>query len=132
MALGGDPVMYFLDTHIIVWLYQKSIELLSPKARRTIEENNVFISPIVILELEYLFEIGRLKVDANTIVQYLQSHIDIRVEEGNFHEVINMALEKRWTRDPFDRIIVAHSKYRDAYLVTKDEKILTNYLKAIF
>ncbi|HLP59590.1 MAG TPA: type II toxin-antitoxin system VapC family toxin [Candidatus Deferrimicrobium sp.] len=124
--------MYFLDTHIIVWLYQKSIELLSPKARRSIEENDVFISPIVILELEYLHEIGRLKVDANTIVQYLQSHIGLRVEEGNFHEVINMALEEKWTRDPFDRIIVAHSKYSDAYLVTKDERISTNYFKAIF
>lgn len=124
--------MYFLDTHIIVWLYQKSIELLSPEARRVINENDLFISPIVILELEYLFEIGRLRVDANTIVQYLQAGIGLRIEEGNFHEIINMALEERWTRDPFDRIIVAHSKYRDAYLVTKDKRISNNYLKAVF
>ncbi|MCX6580848.1 MAG: PIN domain-containing protein [Candidatus Aminicenantes bacterium] len=124
--------MYFLDTHVIVWLFQKSIELLSPEAMRVIQENDVFISPIVILELEYLYEIGRLKVDANTIVQYLQSSIGLRVDEGNFHEVINMALAERWTRDPFDRIIVAHSKYRDAYLVSKDKRISANYLKAIF
>lgn len=124
--------MYFLDTHIIVWLYQKSIELLSPEAKKVIEENDVFISPIVILELEYLFEIGRLKVDAHTIVQYLQTSIGLRIEDVNFHEVINMAVEEKWTRDPFDRIIVAHSKYRDSYLVTKDERISNNYLKTIF
>lgn len=124
--------MYFLDTHVIVWLYQKSIELISPEARKVITENDIFISPIVILELEYLFEIGRLRVDANTIVQYLQAGIGLKIEDGNFQEIINIALKERWTRDPFDRIIVAHSRYRNAYLVTKDKRISNNYLKAVF
>jgi len=124
--------MYFLDTHIIVWLYQKSLDLLSLKAKQIIAENDVFISPIVILELEYLFEIGRLKVDAKSIVQYLQASIGLRIEDSNFHKVINMALEEKWTRDPFDRIMVAHSKIREAYLVTKDEWLSKNYMKAVF
>ena len=124
--------MYFLDTHIIVWLYQMSLELLSQKAKNAIEENDLFVSPIVLLELEYLFEIGRIKEDSQTIINYLQSRIGLNIDSAGFVEVINAALKETWTRDPFDRIIVAHSKYREAYLVSKDEKIAENYSKVFF
>ena len=33
--------MCFLDTHIIIWLYQKSLSLLSIKASECIEDNEV-------------------------------------------------------------------------------------------
>lgn len=124
--------MYFLDTHIILWLYQLSLDLLSEEAKKAIEENDIFVSPIVSLELQYLFEIGRIRDDSQTIIEYLQSKMGLKIDSANFVEVINTALNETWTRDPFDRIIVAHSKYRDAYLVTKDEKILNHYLKVIF
>lgn len=124
--------MYFLDTHIILWLYQLSLELLSDEAKKAIEENDIFVSPIVVLELQYLFEIGRIRDDSQTIIEYLKSKMGLKIDSANFVEVINTALNETWTRDPFDRIIVAHSKYRDAYLVTKDEKISNHYLKVIF
>ncbi|MGE5344030.1 MAG: type II toxin-antitoxin system VapC family toxin [Candidatus Omnitrophota bacterium] len=124
--------MHFLDTHIVVWLYQKTLGLLSSSALKAIEDNEIFISPIVILELEYLFEIGKLKVDANSIIQYLKITIDLKIDEGSFHEIIDMALGENWTRDPFDRLITAHSKYRDAFLITKDEKISQYYSKTVF
>ncbi len=124
--------MYFLDTHIVVWLYQKSLKLLSPKAKKAIEDNDIFISPIVSLELEYLFEIGRIKNDSKTIVTYLQEKIGLKTDKGGFKGIIDEALNEKWTRDPFDRIIVAHSKYRNAYLVSKDEKITENYPNAVF
>ena len=65
--------MYFLDTHIILWLYQLSLELLSEEAKKAIEENDIFVSPIVVLELQYLFEIGRIRDDSQTIIEYLRS-----------------------------------------------------------
>jgi len=54
------------------------------------------------------------------------------VDNDNLVEIVNIAVREIWTRDPFDRLIVAHSKHRDAHLITKDKKILTNYGKAIF
>jgi PIN domain nuclease of toxin-antitoxin system len=131
MARREKPMMYFLDTHVVVWLYQKSLNLLSPEAIQTIEDNSISISPIVLLELEYLYEIGRIKADSSTIVNYLKKKIGLKIDKSNFSKIIKAALKEKWTRDPFDRIIVAHSKFRDAYLVTKDEKIAEHYSKII-
>jgi PIN domain nuclease of toxin-antitoxin system len=114
-----------------VWLYQKSLKLLSKKAIQVIEDNSISISPIVFMELEYLYEIGRIKTDANAIVKYLKEKTELKIDRTGFFKVINAALEEKWTRDPFDRLIVAHSRVRDAYLLTRDEKIVENYSKAI-
>lgn len=124
--------MYFLDTHIVAWLYQKSLKLLYSKAKKAIEDNDIFISPIVSLELEYLYEIGRIKNDSKTIVTYLQDKIGLKIDKGGFKGIIDKALKEKWTRAPFDRIIVAHSKYRNAHLVSKDEKITENYPNTVF
>jgi PIN domain nuclease of toxin-antitoxin system len=124
--------MHFLDTHIVVWLYQKSLELLSANAKQAIEDNDIFISPIVSLELEYLYEIGRLRTGSQEIVKYLQEKIGLKVDGGEFHQIVNTAVQEKWTRDPFDRLIVSHAKYRDAHLVSKDGKILEHYSKTVF
>jgi PIN domain nuclease of toxin-antitoxin system len=123
--------MYFLDTHIVVWLYQKSLDRLSKKAIESIDHHDIFISPIVLLELEYLFEIGRIKDNIETIVQYLKPRIGLKIDNEYFQEIINVAVKESWTRDPFDRLIVAHARYKDAYLISKDENIAKNYAKTI-
>jgi PIN domain nuclease of toxin-antitoxin system len=124
--------MYFLDTHIVVWLFQRSLELLSPRSIKAIEDNDMYISPIVSLELEYLYEIGRIRDDSKTIIEYLKEKIGLNIDNAGFEGVINAALKEKWTRDPFDRIIVSHSKYRKAYLISKDERIAENYPKTFF
>jgi PIN domain nuclease of toxin-antitoxin system len=59
MARNKQSVV-FLDTHITVWLYAGLIEKISQTAKKTIEANDLLISPMVKLELQYLFEIGRI------------------------------------------------------------------------
>ena len=124
--------MYSLDTHIVVWLYQKSLKLLSTKAIQAIEDNEVFISPMVLLELEYLFEIRRIKDDSHTITGYLHEKIALTIDNNDFEAIINTSINEKWTRDPFDRIITAHWKYKNAFLISKDETITLNYPKTIF
>jgi PIN domain nuclease of toxin-antitoxin system len=46
----------YLDTHTAAWLYGGFISKLSAEAFDLIENSQVLISPIVMLELEYLFE----------------------------------------------------------------------------
>jgi hypothetical protein len=75
----NEPMNYFLDTHVVVWLYQKSLKLLSPKAIQVIEDNSISISPIVLLELEYLYEIGKIKTDSHTILKYLNKKIGLKL-----------------------------------------------------
>jgi PIN domain nuclease of toxin-antitoxin system len=122
----------FLDTHIVIWLYEKRINLLSEKAKKYIEENDLLISPIVNMEIEYLFEIEKIKDNSETILGYLEKNIGLRVQNSDFKEIIKISLNEKWTRDPFDRIIVAHAKYMDLTLISKDEKITKNYFRTVY
>jgi PIN domain nuclease of toxin-antitoxin system len=42
------------------------------------------------------------------------------------------ALPLSWTRDPFDRLIVAQAAVRDAPLLTKDRAIRRRYRAAVW
>ena len=63
--------MIYLDTHVLVRLYQGEIEKLSESARREIERDDLLVSPAAILELEYLHEIGRLAPGATKLMSVL-------------------------------------------------------------
>ncbi|RME74691.1 MAG: PIN domain-containing protein [Chloroflexi bacterium] len=122
--------MIYLDTHVVVWLYAGLVDKFSQQARSLINEHEIFISPIVRLELQYLYEIQRLTVDANTIVSDLSSRIGLKVCDKPFNTVIVQALTSAWTRDPFDRIIVAQAELHHDVLISKDRTILEYYSKA--
>ena len=88
---------------------------------------------MVSLELEYLHEIGRLQMGAVEIVGKLRREIDLKVCGLPFPDVTAIAIGEKWTRDPFDRVIVAHAKANGlAPLVTSDEGIRANYRNAIW
>jgi PIN domain nuclease of toxin-antitoxin system len=122
----------FLDTHIVIWLYEKRLGLLSEKAKICIEENDLFISPVVKLEIDYLYEIEKIKDDSDTICDFLEKNIGLNTERTSFMEIIKVSINEKWTRDPFDRIIVGHAKLLDYGLISKDEKISKNYFRTIY
>lgn len=124
--------MMFLDTHVVVWLYAGELERIAPFARQRIEEQDLLISPMVILELQFLKEIGRLTVESHTMVSALTKTLGLQVCELSFNQVILEALIQDWTRDPFDRMIVAHAAARNLPLLTKDDTILAHYRKAFW
>ncbi len=123
-------MMIYLDTHVVIWLYLGDTTLFSPKAKKLIEENELTVSPIVLLELQYLHEIGRLLVDPGVLYENLASTIMLSICNLPFARIISESMTQTWTRDPFDRIITAHAIAGDAVLVTKDSTILQNYPKA--
>jgi PIN domain nuclease of toxin-antitoxin system len=47
-----------LDTHAAIWLYEGALEQFSTAARQAIEAGACAISPMVRLELQYIFDIG--------------------------------------------------------------------------
>lgn len=119
--------MIYLDTHVVAWLYAGEVEHLGRTARRLLNGDDILVSPAAILELEYLHEIGRLTVSGNTIIQGLAVQIGLRVCELSFAAVVASALDLAWTRDPFDRLIVAQADLAASVLVTKDENIRRHY-----
>jgi len=124
--------LIYLDTHIVVWLYAGKIEKLSEPAKELINDHEVFISPAVRLELQYLFEIQRVTDEANEIVFDLSDRIGLKLCDKSFNTIVSNALDLSWTRDPFDRIIVANATVNRNILVTKDQNILKNYEKAMW
>lgn len=122
--------LIYLDTHVVAWLYAGRTDLLSPRAAKLVETEELRISPAVTLELEFLREIGRLRAGGNTIVQSLSIQLGLRVCDLAFPAVVESALDQHWTRDPFDRVIVGHAALSASALLTKDTGIRRHYKHA--
>ncbi len=102
--------MIYLDTHVILWLYLRKGEGLSDRARQLIEyEPVILISPMVLLELDYLHEIGRTTLGSSQVFDYLRQRFGLQICRKAFIDVVRNASELSWTRDPFDRMITAQS-----------------------
>lgn len=129
--MGGEQEnMIFLDTHIVVWLYAGHIKKLTPKARTLINTHEISISPIVKLELQYLYEIGKITETPEVILSTLEADIGLQIIKSDMGTLMNVAVQINWTRDPFDRIIVAEAKLKNAYLITADKIIHKKYPKS--
>ena len=124
--------MIYLDTHIVVWLYNCEISRFSIETLDLIEKNELLICPAVILELQYLREINRIKTDALLIVNSLKASINIQISNVSFEDVVNLSLLQTWTRDPFDRMIVGAASVGNDVLITKNSQILKNYHNAFW
>jgi PIN domain nuclease of toxin-antitoxin system len=122
--------MIFLDTHAVVWLYQKDHDRFSDLALQLLESDDLLISPVVALELEYLFEIGRLTERSRPILSWLEKSIRLTQDQSAFSAVIEASLDASWTRDPFDRLIVAQASILDAPLLSKNRIIREHYRHA--
>ncbi len=86
-----------------------------------------YISPIVRLELQYLHEIGRINPTADTIVASMSQRAGLTICTKPFNDIISIANQLAWTRDPFDRILVAHVSLNDDILITSDQRIHSHY-----
>jgi PIN domain nuclease of toxin-antitoxin system len=124
--------MIYLDTHVVVWLFAGEVERLSPKARESIEHQELRVSPMVLLELDFLWVIGRIQIAGQPILDDLASRIGLGVCTRPFGEIIAAASRQTWTRDPFDRIIVGHAAAGEAALLTRDQTIRDNYPRAVW
>lgn len=124
--------MIHLDTHVVVWLYDGRTDLIPQGTYRLLEKSEVGISPAVVLELEYLFETRRVTEHSHAYVSDLSSRIGLVVLSDSFEGVAWQAVRETWTRDPFDRLIVAQASMRQVKLVTKDKLIRKNYPHAIW
>jgi len=122
----------YLDTHVLVYLFAGEVNRLGGAARKAIDRHEVLASAAAVLELELLHEIGRLKPTASKLISAVAADIGLRVCDLPFRTIVDHALSESWTRDPFDRLIVANAKAAGAGLVTKDQRIRDNYSRALW
>lgn len=115
--------MILLDTHVIVWLYQDPERLIPAATRRLLDAQQLALSPFVRLELQYLNEVGKVKVAAQSIVDELAAKLEMTLSDPPSAQICAVATTLGWTRDPFDRLISAHATATETQLVTKDRMI---------
>jgi PIN domain nuclease of toxin-antitoxin system len=123
----------YLDTHIAVYLHDGLIEKFTQAAKREIEASDLLISPLVLLELEYLYKRKKVGIPPREIYHTIHVDFGVRMCGLPFAKVVDAAIDVVWTSDPFDRMIVAQAKAnRDSPLITKDELIREKYPRSVW
>ena len=115
-----------------MWLFEARLQKLSKTARRTLDSADPVISAAVIYEWGMLHEAGKANVPPSAMLAALTRSIGLTVCGLPFRDVVEQAIAEGWTRDPFDRLIVANARAAGAPLVTADERILARYSRAIW
>ncbi len=131
--MAEPALISYLDTHVIVFLHAGDVNRISLKAQNQIENTDLLISPMVLLELEMLYDKGTIKYPASQILADLTQQIGLSVCQMPFAQVVRSATSIKWTREPGDLLIVANAMANNcAPLVTKDERIRGGYSNAIW
>lgn len=116
----ADAIVILLDTNALIWL-----ERGHPRARPLARAGQrLYTSPASVLELQFLLEAGRLRLQHGTLTDIVRRGPWL-LDDPPAAAWFETALESAWTRDPFDRLIVAHAELRGWRLATGDSALLS-------
>lgn len=114
-----------LDTHFLLWIVLGSGRLNEfPWLERYRPWG---ISPVSLLEIQFLAEIGRLEARQPELTRAVAADPRFVLDEVPLVPLVQKALPLSWTRDPFDRLLVAHSEARRVSLCSTDRRIRTEH-----
>ena len=123
MESRPQAVVIHVDTHVAVWLYDDPATRIPRKAGRRLQHDPPVLSPMAELELPYLHQSGRIRPTAETVLAELARTLGLTTSTASCSIVVGAARELTWTRDPFDRLIVANALADRADLITADQRI---------
>lgn len=114
-----------LDTHFIIWITSNRKRLRSfPWLDRYLPWS---VSPISLLEIQLLTECGRIESKTPEFADAILSDSRFTVDEVPLVTLVQKSLELGWARDPFDRLIAAHSLLRRVPLCSVDARVVENH-----
>jgi PIN domain nuclease of toxin-antitoxin system len=118
-------VTLLLDTHFLIWLVLASKRLAEfPWLDR---HRPWGVSPVSFLEIQFLSEVGRLSVRNPEFTNTVMEDTRFTVDDVPLATIVRHALQIDWTRDPFDRLLVAHSSARRVAFCTTDRGIRSHH-----
>ncbi len=126
--------MIHIDTQIAIWTHLALRRKISKTAQRALENTPLVFSPMLRLELNLLHEKGLLPASSPIAVIYDLIHdFGASESQAEWSYIIDIAADQvRWTRDPFDRLIVANAIADNAKLVTADGEIIDHFKDAVW
>jgi len=114
-------VKLLLDTHFLLWI---ALDVPRVDAFPWLERYQPWgVSPVSFLELQFLTEVGRLEAKTGEFAAAVSQDSRFVVDEVPLVSLIDRAIPLSWTRDPFDRLLAAHSEARRAPLCTLDRRL---------
>jgi PIN domain nuclease of toxin-antitoxin system len=124
----------YLDTNVVYRLTTGGASgLISERARQQMEKTDLLVSAMVLLELEMLYEIGKLRVRAKYIIAEFVEKIGLRVCDLPMSAIVASSLSIKWTREPGDRLIVGNAiANNEAPLISSDRSIRAHYANTIW
>jgi len=123
----------YLDTHVVVWLAAGKTSQITPKAQALIETADLLLSPMALMELEYLYELKRIRLRGRDLFQKVAHETGLQLCDLPFPSIAGAALDEMWARDPFDRLIVAQAKANGfAPLLSADAEIRKHYPRTVW
>lgn len=120
-ASDTKAVSLLLDTHFLIWIITGS--------RRLAEFPWIYhhepwgASPISLLEIQFLAEVGKLEVQNPDFSEAILSDRRFVFDDPSLRVLVRNSLSLTWTRDPFDRLLCAHSLSRRMPFCTTDDLI---------
>ena len=116
----ATATVILLDTNAIIWLLGGD----SRAATLTARGARLYASPASVLELQFLAESGRLRVRGGASVAHLVHDERWVLDDPSSAAWFEKATSIGWTRDPFDRLLVAHARLRKWRLATGDGALI--------
>ena len=112
--------MILLDTNAVLWLHQGHRRA----GRLETQSSRLYMSPASLLELQFLVEAGRLRLRSGAAASDVAEDDRWVVDDPPSSDWFRRAVEIGWTRDPFDRLLVAHARLRGWRIATGDGELL--------
>ena len=111
--------MILLDTNALIWLEQGH-----PRSRTLQQaDRQLYVSPATLLELQFLIEVGRIRLRSGTLDRLADDDRWL-LDDPPAAAWFRQALDLSWTRDPFDRLLVAHARLRGWQFATADDALI--------
>ncbi|MDP9121497.1 MAG: hypothetical protein M3O15_09045 [Acidobacteriota bacterium] len=114
-----------LDTHFLLWITMGSKRLADfPWIHGRAPWR---ISPVSLLEIQFLAEAGRIEGSGRAFENAVSQDRRFLIDEVPLAALIRHSFDLSWTRDPFDRLLAAHSTARRLPLCTVDGTLLRHH-----
>jgi PIN domain nuclease of toxin-antitoxin system len=118
---------YLLDTHICIWAIAEQ-DKLSARVKQLLQDPDNFflVSRISFLEIAIKMKVGKLPDFKTSLPEFIKSVyqsgyevLSVKDEHMGAYGSIDFVESHR---DPFDRYLIAATKFENLAIITKDEK----------